>query len=156
MAERDHLIGLRRAAPGYEQDYAAWVDAQVEALRHRRFDALDLEHLIDEVCDLGTSNFNAFVSAIEIVLVHMLKWDAQPGRRSASWVASIVEHRRRIARSLKKNPSFKSRLTDAVEEAFDTATAKAAGETNLPLSAFPEEKPFDWEAITSRPYHLPA
>ena len=156
MADRDPQIQSRRDYPAYDADYAAWLDAQVGALREYRFDALDLEHLIDEVCDLGISNYNAFVSAIEIVLVHMLKWDVQPGKRSPSWIASIVEHRRRIARALKKNPSYKSRVAEAIEEAFDTATAKAAAETNLPLDAFPDANPYDWNAITGREHQLPA
>ena len=105
---------------------------------------------------MGRSDYAGFVSAIEIVLVHMLKWEAQPGKRTPSWVASIVEHRRRIAQSLRDNPSYKPRIPDAVERAFSTATAKAAGETNLPLTTFPDQNPFDWEAITTRLYQLPA
>lgn len=156
MAERDHLIGLKRAAPGYEQDYAGWLSRQVELMKASRWSELDHANLIDEVESLGRSDYAAFVSAVEIVLVHMLKWDVQPDKRTPSWVASIVEHRRRIAQSLRDNPSYKARIDDAVDRAFRTATAKAAGETNLPLSAFPEENPFNWEAITSRPYQLPA
>ena len=156
MAERDHLIGLRAGGPAYEQDYAAWLQHQTALMKAGRWADVDAEHLIDEVESLGRSDYAAFTSAVEIVLVHMLKWDAQPDKRSASWVASIVEHRRRIEQSLRDNPSYKSRLADAVERAFDTATAKAAGETNLPLTAFSDANPFDWEAITSRPHQLPA
>ena len=155
MADRDPQIG-RRHAVVYEVDYSAWVAAQAAALQQGRFGDLDLVNLVDEVESLGNSEYAGFVSAIEIVLVHMLKWDVQPSKRTPSWVASIVEHRRRVARFLRQNPSFKSRLASAVEEAFDTATAKAAGETNLPLSAYPDQNPFDWEAITTRPYELPA
>ena len=156
MAERDPQIRPRTGAPAYEVDYGAWVAAQAAMLKEGRFGDLDLANLIDEVESLGRSDYAAFVSAVEIVLVHMLKWEAQPGKRTPSWVASIVEHRRRIAQSLKDNPSYRPRIADAMERAFGTATAKAAGQTNLPLSAFPDRNPFDWDAVTTRPYQLPA
>ncbi|KQS04107.1 hypothetical protein ASG11_07485 [Sphingomonas sp. Leaf357] len=156
MAEREHIGGLRRRSPGYAEDYAAWLQYQVGLMKAGRWVELDAEHLIDEVEDLGKSEFSAFVSAIEIILVHMLKWDCQPERRSRSWVGSIVEHRRRLAQALEDSPSFKSRRDVAVARAFDVATARAAAETNLPLTSFPAENPFDWDAITSREYSLDA
>ena len=156
MADRDPQIGRALELPAYEADYAAWVASQAALLGERRYTELDLLNLVDEVESLGRSEYASFVGAIEIVLVHMLKWATQPARRTPSWVASIVEHRRRISQSPHDNPSFKSRIADAVERAFRTATNKAAGETNLSLTAFPDTNLFDWEAITTRPYHLPA
>ena len=154
MAERDHLIALRAAAPGYEQDYAAWLDRQIGLLRERRFDELDLTNLLDEVESLGRSDFKSFVSAIEIVLLHMLKWDHQPQKRTRSWQGSILEHRRRIDRELKDSLSYRNRVDDAVARAYDAAQAKAVSETGLPLATFPEACPYDWAAITTREHPL--
>ena len=156
MADRDPQIARGRRVASYEADFSAWSAGQAAALQEGRYGDLDIVNLVDEVESLGRSEFDAFVSAIEIVLVHMLKWDAQPEKRTPSWVASIVEHRRRIDRRLRDNPSFKSRLEDATQRAFEVATAKAAAETNLPLEAFPEVNSYDWDAITTRPYQLPA
>ena len=154
MAEREHIIAARQGAPGYADDYAAWLQHQIDLMRAGRWAELDREHLIDEVEDLGKSEFNGFVSAIEVIIVHMLKWDHQPERRSRSWIASIVEHRRRTAQSLSDNPSYKVRRNAAVARAFDVACARAAAETNLPLDAFPTENPYDWDAITTRDHVL--
>lgn len=154
MAEREHLIGLARRGPGYAEDYAAWVDHQIALLRARRWSDLDLDHLIDEVADLGKSEFNGFVSAIEVVIVHMLKWDVQPERRLRGWIASIAEHRRRLAQALADNPSFKSRKDEALARAFNVAVARAAAETDLPLAAFPQTNPYDWSSLTTRDHVL--
>ena len=129
--------------------------AQAALLEQGQFGELDIINLVDEVESLGRSDFASFVSAIEIVLVHMLKWDHQPDKRTASWIASIAEHRRRIERYLRDSPSYRARLDEAVDRAFDVATARAAGETNLPIAAFPEQNPYDWDAITTRPHELP-
>lgn len=142
--------------PGYADDYAAWLQHQIDLMRAGRWAELDRDHLIDEVEDLGRSEFNAFVSAIEIVLVHMLKWDHQPERRSRSWIASIVEHRRRADQSLRDNPSYRAKIGVAIDRAFSVACARAAAEANLPLEQFPTENPYDWEAITTREHVLDA
>jgi hypothetical protein len=154
MAERDHLIALRSAEPGYEQDYAAWLDRQIGLLRDRRFDELDLPNLLDEVEGLSRSDFKSFVSAIEIVLLHMLKWDYQDLHRSRSWLLSIIEHRQRIADELADSPSYHVRVEDAVGRAYSTARAKAARETGLPLTTFPDACPYDWAAIITREHPL--
>ena len=156
MADRDPQIVGRRTYPAYEADYGAWIAAQAAALQSGRYQDLDIPNLVDEVESLGRSDFAAFTSAIEIVLLHMLKWDIQPERRTSSWVASIDEHRSRIAQHLEDNPSYKARLSDAVTRAWRTAPAKAAAETNLPQKLFPKQNPFDWDAITTRSYQLPA
>ena len=155
MAERDPQIGRKRAVASYAADYSAWISAQAMLLREGRYGDLDLPNLIDEVESLGRSDFASFVSAIEIVLIHMLKWDVQPTKRTPSWVASIEEHRRRVAQSLEDNPSYKSRILEALTRAWRTAPARAAAETNMPIAAFPTDNPFDWAAIISRQHQLP-
>lgn len=154
MAEREHLIALKKGTPGYADDYAAWLAHQVALLQAKRYRELDLPNLIDEVESLGRSDFKAFVSAIEVVLVHMLKWDHQPDRRTRSWQSSIVEHRRRIAKELRDSPSYKARIDEAVADAYDTAAARASAETELPIGTFPEACPYDWKAITMREHAL--
>jgi len=153
MGERDPQV--RKASfPSYEEDYAAWLEGQLRLLRERRFDELDLLHLIDEIGDLGTSNFKAFVSAIEIVVAHMLKWDYQPERRGNSWIASIEEHRARILQELEDSPSYRSRISDAMRRAYRPARALAAKETDLPLGRFPKDCPYGWSDVLERAHSL--
>ena len=156
VADRDPQIARGRRAPSYEADFSAWAAGEAAALQSGRFGELDIVNLVDEVESLGKSAFYGFASVIEVVIVHMLKWDAQPGKRTQSWIASIAEHRRRIDQSIDDNPSFKSRIDEAVTRAWRTANAKAASETNLPIAAFPEQNPFDWSAITECPHILSA
>ncbi len=144
----------RRNYPAYEVDYAAWIDAQLGLLRDREFDELDLENLLDEVEGLAKSNFKAFVSAIRIVIVHMLKWDAQVDFRTRSWALSIDEHRRRVQYELKDSPSYKSRIDEAVARAYPRARHDAMFETKLSYNGFPETCPFTFDEIMTREHHL--
>jgi hypothetical protein len=154
MAEREHISELRRAAPGYEADYAAWLEHQVGLLKADRWSEVDKDNLIDEVESLGRSEFKGFVSAFEILIAHMLKWDVQPARRSNSWIASIVEHRGRISQELEDSPSYAGRIEEAMRRAWRPARARAAIETDLPLKRLPAELPYSFEDVMSREHEL--
>jgi hypothetical protein len=150
MAERDPQLAQRRDYPPYEQDYAAWLTAQIELLRQGKLDRVDVPNLLDEVTDLGISAFRSFQSAIEIVIAHMLKWDHQPEKRGPSWIASIDEHRSRIEQALETSPSYRRRIPEAVQKAYRPARAIASRQTKMPLRAFPIECPYEWGEIIAR------
>jgi hypothetical protein len=156
MAEREHLSELRRAAPGYEADYAAWLEHQIGLLKADRWSEVDKDNLIDEVESLGRSDFRSLVSAFEIVIAHMLKWDHQPERRSNSWIASIAEHRARIGQELEDSPSYATRVGEAMRRAWRPARARASTETDLPLRQLPTESPYTFEDVMNREHELGA
>ena len=154
MAEREHITELRRAAPGYEADYAAWLEHQVRLLKADRWSEVDKANLIDEVESLGRSEFKGFVSAFEIVIAHMVKWDFQPERRSNSWISSIIEHRERIKQELEDSPSYAARVGEAMHRAWRPARARASIETDLPLKQLPAELPYSFEDVMNREHEL--
>jgi hypothetical protein len=84
----------------------------------------------------------------------MLKWDYQPERRSRSWEATIAVQRDHAMRQLRKNPSLKGRRAEAVGYAYSDARRLASGETDLDQDRFPEECPYDWDAILNRLFRL--
>lgn len=47
-----------------------------------------------------------------VLLMHLLKWQYQPDRRSKSWERTIKEQRRQIHRELKATPSLTPSLQD--------------------------------------------
>jgi hypothetical protein len=83
-------------------------------------------------------------------MLHLLKWDHQPDKRSRSWTLTILEHRRRAQRQLRRSPSLKSQLDDALTAAYEDARAEAASETGMPLRAFPAARPFDYAETMER------
>jgi Domain of unknown function DUF29 len=150
MGEHDIRLHNQPGTPSYEQDWAAWLTTQVELLKTRRFDEIDFENLIDEVESLGRSDFRGFVSAIEVVLAHMLKWEFQPAYQSKSWARSIALHRERVASELEESPSYRNRLDEAVAKAYRGARFVAERETGLLRQTFPAECPYTWEQIMTR------
>ena len=155
MADLASRIDARRDSVAYADDYAAWVEHQVRLLRERRTGELDFENLIDEVESLSVAVYRELVSALRLVLMHMLKWDYQPTHRTRSWQISLRNNRAEILDLLTENPSFKSRIEAALKKAYFQARGDASGETDLPLKVFPEVCPYDWTAITTREHPLP-
>lgn len=82
----------------------------------------------------------------------MLKWDQQPEHRTASWIFSIREQRRRYSRILASNPGLKPRIDEALSNAYPDARDWAADETHLPPDEFPSECPYSWDDILRRPF----
>lgn len=126
----------------YDTDFAQWIDQATDLLRQGRFTELDLENLIEEVEDLGKRDRRALCSNLEVVLLHLLKWQFQPEQQSASWRGSIREHRRRIARILKDSPSLTRYLQQEYTDCYACARAQAADETGLDLDIFPIDCPY--------------
>ena len=87
-----------------------------------------------------------------VVLLHLLKHQFQPRRRSRSWRASIVEHRQRLRDDLRTSPSLTGYARDVVVDAY--ADARTRAETGLPETAFPETSPYSLEQ-TFDPEFLP-
>lgn len=154
MADRDPKLGKRRNRPTADDDFAAWIYDQVAALKEGRFDDLDIDDLADEVESLAKRDFKALVSAIRVILLHMLKWDYQPEQQGNPWRASINEHRRRVWGELASSPGFKRRIDDAIRIAYPFARGKAHEETGVFLKNFPAECPYDWDEIMKRPHEL--
>lgn len=139
------------APRSYEADLYGWVEDQVALLQAGEVGSIDASHITLELDELGKSEFNKLVSALCVVLHHLLKWDHQSDRRSRSWVNSVQIQRRRIAREINDSPSLKPRILEAIELSYFDAVRKASNETGLPTEEFPESCPYSWDDITSRP-----
>ena len=133
--------------PLYETDYLQWIETTAEKLHSRDYANVDWDNLIEEIEDMGRSERRSLESNLIVVLLHLLKWQYQPERRSGSWEASIIEHRRRIKKALKESPSLQPYLESIFAEAYVEAVKQAKAETGLPLEAFPLQCPYKLTAV---------
>jgi hypothetical protein len=145
--------GKKETSPAparYEDDLYGWVEAQIALLKAGRLTEVDARNIAEELADVGHDQYDILESALGILMMHLLKWDHQPTHRSRSWVNTVHEQRKRIARVLRKNPSLKSRIPEATEEGYEDARDNAAAETGVARKLFPKACPYDWSAITTR------
>ena len=154
---RDNDIGLAPDTPvraDYRRDVYSWSQEQARLIREGRWDEIDRDNVAEEIESVGRTEFNQLVSALRVLMLHILKWDHQPERRTRSWVLSIDVQRQDLDDVLSDNPGLRPRLAEAVARAYRRARIEAAQETGLESAAFPETCPYSFEDITARRFSL--
>ena len=152
---------MNQQAGIYEQDIDAWIETQVRLLKQRRLNEIDVAHLIEELQDMGKSNRRELESRLIILIAHLLKWEFQLETLSAqwkefegrSWRNSIIEQRAQALFLLKKVPSLRPVLQDAVADAYPEGRRLAARETGFELGLFPEKCPYAVEQLLDEEFY---
>ncbi|WP_295388314.1 DUF29 domain-containing protein [uncultured Thiodictyon sp.] len=129
----------------YEQDFFAWTNSQAALLRSGRLAQADIEHIAEEIEGMGKSELRELENRLAALLLHLLKWQFQPQRRGRGWELAIREQRRKLRRHIDQNPSLRSRLDQAMDDAYGDAILTAARETDLPEETFPPLCPYTVE-----------
>jgi Domain of unknown function DUF29 len=138
----------------YDRDFYSWSLEQARLIREGRWDGIDRENVAEEIASLGREQFNKLESALRILILHILKWDHQPAKRSRSWGLSIETQRLEIEDVLNDNPGLKPRIPEAIGRAFRKARLEAARETGLEKDAFPPVCPYELADLTGRSFNL--
>ena len=138
----------------YEGDVVAWAQEQARLLRAHRLDALDIEHIAEEIEDVGKSEQRELANRMAALLAHLLKWQRQLERRASSWEATIRHQRERVARRLERTPSLKARLNDPDywADAWGDAPEETARETGIGFDVLPVECPWTSAEILDQDY----
>lgn len=143
---------MRRNSAGYEQDFYAWTQEQAKLLRSGKFSEIDVENVAEELESMGRSDKREIESRLEVLLMHLLKWQVQVRQRSPGWSGTVREQRRRITKLLRESPSLRPAIPQLIPETYAEARDKASGETGLPESIFPEQCPFTPDQIMAEDF----
>ena len=134
-------------AVSYEEDFVAWLEDQAGRARRGKAAELDLENIAEELEGMARSDRREIRNRLIVLLIHLLKYSAQPKRRSAGWLATIGEQRSRIATVIDDSPSLKSFPGSILERCYGDARSRAALETGLPETDLPERCPFGVDEV---------
>jgi Domain of unknown function DUF29 len=137
----------------YEEDFYVWTQRQAELLRARRYDALDLQHLIEEVEDLGGALRRSVRSRVRTIIEHLLKLqhsqavDPRPG-----WRDTVRTQRNDLLDDL--TPTLRRELGRELEELYARARQQAEGSLrdhgeHAAADALPGTCPYAADQITS-------
>jgi len=137
----------------YNTDFYGWTKEQADLLRSGSLSELDTQNLLEEIEAMGTSAENELESRLEILFIHLLKWQFQSDRQGRSWQLTIEEQRRKIERRLKKSPSLKHKLPDIIEDAYGDAVISAEREPNIKRAVFPTVCPWPFEQFMNSEFY---
>jgi hypothetical protein len=135
----------------YEEDFYVWTEAQAALLRERRFAALDLANLIEEVEALGRAERSKVLNNASVVIEHLLKLQHSPAKDPRDgWVDSVAQHRRRLEFDL--TPRLAQILHDELPHVYrvarrDALRALRRHDEDGAADALPESCPYTVEQI---------
>ncbi len=138
---RNHVSDL------YEKDLYSWAKQNAALLRDGRLSEIDIEHIAEELEDMGKSEQRDLASHVRNLLLHLLKWKYQPGLRGASWDLSISNNRDAINDILADSPSLQLGFPALMDKMYPRARKAARIEIGLPDPIFPDTCPFSAEQI---------
>ena len=141
-----------RPSTRYEEDFYAWCRVQADLLRSGRVSELDLEHLTDEVEDLGDALKRSVRNRIRTIIEHLLKLECSPARDPRpGWRATVRTQRVRLRDAL--TPSLRREIEDELAELYADARALAEGALrdhaeDAAADALPGSCPYTLDQIT--------
>jgi hypothetical protein len=131
----------------HDNDFYGWTQETAELLKQGRFSEVDINALIEEVEDMGKSEWRELESRLSVLLIHLLKWTYQPDYISKSWQRTIRHQRDRVHRLVRKNPSLKPQFAEVLESAYKDAAFNAEQEANLKEGVLPNKCPWSIEQV---------
>jgi hypothetical protein len=128
----------------YEQDFLTWTQQQAEYLQKGHWAELDVKNLIEELEAVGRSEQKELSSYFQVLIIHLLKCQYQPEKRTPSWNNTLSNCRDKIQDCLEDTPSLQGFLQDSewIEKYYRRARRDAAKETQKSLQTFPTECPY--------------
>lgn len=134
----------------YEFDVVAWSAEQAALLRAGRLSEIDIEHIADEIEDVGKAEQRELAQRMSILLAHLL----QPAPREASWEATVGTQRGFIERRVRKMPSLKACLADPDwwSDAWGDAITMAAKKPGFDVTGLPTECPRDYNQLMANDF----
>jgi hypothetical protein len=148
------MATVTQAPIRYEDDLFAWTQEQAALLRAHAVDGLDWENLAEEIESMGGRDRRELESRLAVVLLHLLKWQAQPALRGSSWRKSLRTQRREIRKLLKQSPSLRREVPGLIHSAYTDAVKDAIDETGLRAGIFPDRCPYAPDDVLDED-HLP-
>jgi hypothetical protein len=110
----------------YQQDFYVWAHDQAALLRAGRFDALDLEHLVEEVEDLGGALRRSVRLHVMMILEHLLRLQHRPeSERCLAWREAVRRERSELLNDL--TPTLQRHLAEQLPDLYARARHDAEG-----------------------------
>ena len=130
---------------GYETDFHHWTETQAGLLRTRSANALDWDHIAEEIESLGNSYRRDLASRIQTVLDHLIRLRASPAmdpRRG--WKRTLIIQRDGIHKLLSDSPSLRPLIAGIIAAELPTARRLAL----LSLTEYDETPTVDVAALS--------
>jgi len=143
----------------YESDWYTWVHEQATLLAEGRFDALDLDHLVEELELMADSAPGELYNRLIVLLAHLLKLavaaEVLPGaydRAQRGWRLTCREQRARLTRLLDRNRGLRGTVPDEITAAYAVARLQALAALQVDESQIPTQCPWTADEVRAEDF----
>jgi hypothetical protein len=131
----------------YEIDDSLWLEETIELLKAKKFDALDLDNLIEELEDLGNEKKFRVASFLQQIIRHCLLlqfWTSEREYNQAHWRSEIINFKDELNTYLTTNLRnyLEHNLATIYEKALRYLRQKTDNKVN-----FPDTCPYSLEEL---------
>ena len=107
----------------YNKDFYQWIMENVELLKNKEFDLVDLEHVIEELESMGRSELRSVISFMTVILEHLYKYEhfRESETMGDSWIDSIDNSRIELEWLFNDSPSLKRKALEEIDIAWKDA-----------------------------------
>ena len=130
----------------YEIDDHLWLEKTIQLLQEKKFQELDIEHLIEELEYLSRKDKAAVKSFLEQIIRHLLLlqfWLEEYEYNANHWQAEVVNFRSQLKYRLTTN--LRNHLRAELDSIYKNAVNYVQKKTGLDL--FPEKCPYSLEEL---------
>ena len=128
----------------HNQDFYTWAVTTARLMRHRQRHEIDWEAVIEEIESLARWDKRGLAGRLEALVIHLLKWCAQPQGRQLghSWYYTIQGQRSQIELVLEDSSSLRHEVDALLTKRYRKARERALDQTGLPKTALPRTCPW--------------
>ncbi|MBE9141759.1 DUF29 domain-containing protein [Planktothrix mougeotii] len=140
----------------YKTDDYLWLQKTIEILKIKNFNNLDLDNLIEELENLGRSEFNKVRSLLRQIMIHLLLlqyWEQEYDRNYRHWQAEIIAFRDDLSHEL--TTSLKNKLIPELDSIYHVSVNLVSKKTGLSQSLFPSSCPYSFEQLLEDNWYPP-
>ena len=131
-----------------ELEYDRWLDEQIQCLKTKNYEALDLKNLIEELEALGRAEKSAVKSLAFQILVHLLLidyWEEESKYNKNHWQAEVNTFRFQLNDKLTTN--LELLLENNLDKIYEKARVTAIYKSSLADDRFPSLCPYSLEML---------
>ncbi len=125
----------------YEADETGWLELMSAMAGEHATAAMDFDNLCEYLADMAKRDKREAVHRLVVLLVHLLKWQHQPKKRSRSWQLTIQEQREEL-QELLESGTLRNYAEEALSKAYQKAVRRTAVDSKLPEKTFAKDCPF--------------
>lgn len=130
----------------YDLDETAWLETTSKLVAGKRFSEIDHQNLSRYLAETTKRDRRGVYRRLVVLITHLLKWEQQPGERSASCRRTIREQRREL-RLLFESKTLRLHAETVFLEVYAEARLQAADETGLNPNVFSDSAPWTLDVI---------